>query len=219
MKCNICQGTEFRPGFGGRLTFGIAPTCTTCGSSERHRAVFDLFSDLRSIAKSWRVLQFAPDRSVDKTWFAAYDFSIYGGHNSYDMMNTGLGDGDFDLILSNHVLEHVADDTAAIAEMLRVVGPRGRVVFTVPAPLYRLKTSDWGFADPAKNEHHRDYGADFAGEIARRFPDLHVLLVIGRDPVTGLADHVFLLSRDGQTIDEMVPFWQRRAIPMVYLHP
>jgi len=216
--CNICQGTEFKPGFQGRLTFGIPPTCAGCGSSERHRIVYDLFSAIKPIIRPWRVLQFAPDCSVEKGWFTTYVGSVYGGQNSLNMMETGLDVSAYDLILSNHVLEHVADDMGAIREMLRVVGPKGLVVLTVPTPTFRWETLDWGFADEKKNLHYRDYGADFANNVVNAAPGLRALVAVGRDPVTGLADHVNFLSYNIDLFRQMAHAWQRNAIPLVNLH-
>jgi len=216
--CNICQSTEFEPGFQGRTTFGIAPTCARCGSSERHRIVFDLFSVITPIVSSWRVLQFAPDCSVKKEWFTKYVGSIYGGENSLNMMDTGLESGSYDLVLSNHVLEHVADDTGALREMLRIAGPKGVVTLTVPTPLFRWSTVDWHFADETKNYHYRDYGADFANKVVNDMRGLRVLLAIGRDPVTGITDHVNFLSYNTELLAQMAHVWQRKAVPLVNLH-
>lgn len=37
--CNLCDGTRFVPGPGGRMAGGRAPQCEKCGSLERHRAL------------------------------------------------------------------------------------------------------------------------------------------------------------------------------------
>jgi fructose-1,6-bisphosphatase/inositol monophosphatase family enzyme/SAM-dependent methyltransferase len=46
----------------------------------------------------------------------------------------------FDLILSNEVIEHVADDRAALAEMARVLRPGGRAVIFCPNRWYPVET-------------------------------------------------------------------------------
>lgn len=46
----------------------------------------------------------------------------------------------FDLILSHEVLEHVADDRRALAEMSRVLRPGGRIVLFVPNRGYPFET-------------------------------------------------------------------------------
>jgi SAM-dependent methyltransferase len=48
--------------------------------------------------------------------------------------------GSFDLVLSHEVLEHVNDDRAAAAEMVRVLTPGGRAVIFVPNRLYPFET-------------------------------------------------------------------------------
>ncbi|RMD60066.1 SAM-dependent methyltransferase, partial [Candidatus Parcubacteria bacterium] len=49
-------------------------------------------------------------------------------------------DGVFDLVLSHEVLEHVADDRATAAEMVRVLRPGGRAVIFVPNRRYPFET-------------------------------------------------------------------------------
>ncbi|MCC6168313.1 MAG: class I SAM-dependent methyltransferase [Caldilineaceae bacterium] len=49
-------------------------------------------------------------------------------------------DATFDLILNHEVLEHVADDRAAVAEMVRVLKPGGRAVIFAPNRLYPFET-------------------------------------------------------------------------------
>lgn len=53
-----------------------------------------------------------------------------------------FADGTVDLLLATDVLEHLADDRAALVEMERVLVPGGRVLITVPA-----FPSLWGLQD------------------------------------------------------------------------
>ena len=46
----------------------------------------------------------------------------------------------FDVVFSHEVLEHVADDRACVAEMVRVTRPGGRIVIFVPNRLYLFET-------------------------------------------------------------------------------
>jgi SAM-dependent methyltransferase len=49
-------------------------------------------------------------------------------------------DNAFDVILSNEVIEHVQDDGAAIAEMVRVARPGGRILIFCPNRWYPVET-------------------------------------------------------------------------------
>jgi len=54
--------------------------------------------------------------------------------------NLPFHDGTFDLILSHEVLEHVQDDKAAVAEMVRALKPGGRIVVFCPNRGYPFET-------------------------------------------------------------------------------
>ena len=54
--------------------------------------------------------------------------------------NLPFNDGEFDLILSHEVLEHVQDDKAAVAEMVRALKPGGRIVIFCPNRGYPFET-------------------------------------------------------------------------------
>jgi SAM-dependent methyltransferase len=215
--CNICGGTEFLPGFNGRMTDGRGPLCAKCRSVERHRAIRIIYEPLRPILKDWRALQFAPDLSVEKAWFKEYVSSSYGGHNSMNIMETGLDDDCFDLAIANHVLEHVSDDIRAVAELLRVVGRLGVVHLNVPSPIFRWETLDWGFADPERNLHFRDYGADFPQRVVHALHGLSCASVAAYDPVTGVADLTYFFSRSPGTLAAMGRLWARHRLAVTRL--
>lgn len=194
--CPICGSEEFEPGFQGRVhPNGALPQCVSCKSAERHRIIRFLYSKISSYFADWRALQFAPEGAIERSWFKSFEYSIFDGHNSLDMTAIDLPDGHCDLVISNHVLEHVPDDAKAIAECLRIVGPEGLVHVNAPSPQYRYSTVDWGFADPKINEHYRDYGADMGVHLLAKTPDCHACCVVGVDPVTFVADQIYFFSR------------------------
>ncbi len=76
-----------------------------------------------------------------------YDFerTLEAHENSNNILNAA-GEGlpfpaaSFDLILSHEVIEHVQDDAVAVAEMVRVLKPGGRVVIFCPNRGYPFET-------------------------------------------------------------------------------
>lgn len=50
-----------------------------------------------------------------------------------------FGDGTFDAVVSNEVIEHVDDDVASAAELVRVLAPGGRIVLFCPNRWYPVE--------------------------------------------------------------------------------
>jgi SAM-dependent methyltransferase len=82
-------------------------------------------------------------------------------------------DSSFDVVIANHVLEHVADDQQAVREIFRVLTPGGRAVLQTPfSPVLTRTIQDEGVDTPSarlalygQEDHVRLYGAD----IVERF--------------------------------------------------
>lgn len=196
-RCNICGHAQFGPGPGGRLSYDgkTPPRCTGCQSLERHRAFRAVFDALRSPEfATLSVLQFSRDRSNDPRWFARHEVSVYAGENSLDLQRINRPDASYDVVVCNHVLEHVADDRAALRELARVVRPGGFVFLSTPDPLRRETTADWGYADESKHGHYRIYGRDIERTLRAELAGLGVLAVTGVDPATGGTEALFLIT-------------------------
>jgi len=81
----------------------------------------------------------------------------------------------FDLIICNHVLEHIRDDARAMSETYRVARSGGRVLITVPCRPRRKRT----FVSPrdktyrqrqkayGQGDHVRVYGMDIVDKLER----------------------------------------------------
>jgi SAM-dependent methyltransferase len=77
-----------------------------------------------------------------------------------DARRLPFADGSFDVVITSEVLEHIQDDVAAIAEMVRVLKPGGRFAATVPAYLPEIvnwKLSDEYHAPKSPGGHVRIY--------------------------------------------------------------
>lgn len=192
--CTICGGTRFEPGPNQRTSStGRAPRCSRCRSLERHRQLRQLYAQLpRDYLASLEVLQLSPDIGVDPAWFRSYAVSTYGGENSLDLQAIARPDAAYDLVICNHVLEHVADDRQGLRELLRVTRPEGFVQITVPSPYTRSTTIDWGYADAHAHGHYRGYGRDVLQRFGAARPDAAVLQIEVFDPVTAAGSYVYL---------------------------
>ena len=194
--CPICGSQEFEAGPKGRMApNGRLPRCSTCRSLERHRIFRIMFERLGPENFSeWSAIQFSPDPTVDPAWFGAYEISVFDA-GGVDIQAIDRPDGAYDLVVCSHVLEHVADDRAALHELLRITAPDGLLYLAFPDPFREEKTRDWGFPKPEKHGHWRVYGGDVVERFARYIPDQPVIAYRGEDPVTGEREGAFLLPK------------------------
>ena len=89
-----------------------------------------------------------------------------------DITTIGMIDNTFDVVVCNHVLEHISNDKQAISELFRVLKPGGWAILQVP--IVREKTfEDSEVTTPAKRlevfgheDHFRAYGRDYEDRLA-----------------------------------------------------
>jgi hypothetical protein len=176
---------------------GRLPRCASCQSLERHRTLRAAYLKLRGrLALDRRsCLQISDDRCVEPSWFSAHAVSIYGSTHSLDIQALPMASGSFGCVICNHVLEHVPDDRRAMAELLRVTAEDGFLQIGVPDPARWTVTRDWGEPDWNDHGHFRIYGIDIVEKLTAILGDAAMLRVRETDPITGLSDLFFFLTR------------------------
>ncbi len=119
--------------------------------------------------------QDADELATVAEWFAAMreEGSVPDGAEADVKQGDALAlpypDGEFDRVVAAEVLEHLPDDDAAIAELVRVLRPGGTIAVTVPRWL--PETICWALSDEyheVEGGHVRIYrGHDLAGKLER----------------------------------------------------
>ena len=90
-----------------------------------------------------------------------------------DVFNIPYKDDYFDLILCNHVLEHVPKDIEAMMERFRVLKKGGKAILQVPISKTLTETlEDFSVVDPSERgkvfgqcDHVRIYGQDYTKRL------------------------------------------------------
>lgn len=104
--------------------------CGRCGSLERHRLVWTWLERFeREHLRTARLLHIAPEpclRRVLKPLVREYVAP------RWDLRRTPAASRSFDVILHNHVMEHIFEDVQAFREQCRILRPGGVLFFTVP---------------------------------------------------------------------------------------
>ncbi len=86
-----------------------------------------------------------------------------------DILDLPFDDNSFDVVLCNHVLEHIEDDKKAMQELYRVLKPNGMGIFQIPQDLSLEETyEDFSITSPEERtkhfgqyDHVRIYGKDY----------------------------------------------------------
>jgi SAM-dependent methyltransferase len=198
VPCNICGGTQFKAGPGGRLSATQKfPACLGCGALERHRVCRDIFDKIRSpIFKKYSCLSFGRDRSIAGGWFKSMTIAEADSANALDVEHLSLPDESVDVVVCNHVLGAVRDCDKAFKELVRVTSRQGFVFVSFGNPQFRQKTEDWGYADPNRHGLYRTFGSDIEGKLRMIVPGVGIARLVGQDPVTGAEDRAYVFTRN-----------------------
>ncbi len=150
-------------------------------SLERHRLLWlYLKNETDFFTTAHKVLHFAPEQAFHKRFkslsnldYVTTDLNSPLADVKADICNLPFDNDTFDVILCNHVLEHIPDDTKAMNELYRVMKPGGYGIFQIPQDLNRDKTfEDNTIADKAERtrifgqyDHVRIYGRDYFNKL------------------------------------------------------
>lgn len=154
--------------------------CTHCSSRFRHRALLYLYQDLLAAHPFRKVLHFAPEpifyslfKNKTESYLTTDYFLKDVDFPNEDIQKLSFQDESFDLILCNHVIEHVPNDDAAFSELSRITSKGGRCVITVPGDYTREKTVV--YKNLTHNGHFRDYGQDVAEKLKKYFGQVEII--------------------------------------------
>ncbi|MCG2460481.1 methyltransferase domain-containing protein [Flavobacteriaceae bacterium F89] len=150
-------------------------------SLERHRLLWlFLKNETNFFTSSHKVLHFAPEqafytrfRKLGNLEYVTTDLNSPLADVKADICNLPFADGSFDIILCNHVLEHIPDDISAMKELYRVLRPGGWGIFQIPQDLKRAVTfEDDSITDRKERaeifgqyDHVRIYGRDYFDKL------------------------------------------------------
>jgi len=164
--------------------------CPHCDSRSRHRGLFFLYKEiLHQYRKEISVLHFAPEqvfypifKNEPDIQYNTTDYFLEDvDFKNEDIQKLSLPSGKFDLILCNHVIEHIPSDEAAMAEMSRILKENGRAIITIPGNFRREQTV---YFDHLKfNGHYRDYGLDVINKLMKYFKKVEAVDLSKYNPI------------------------------------
>lgn len=150
-------------------------------SLERHRLLWLYLKDKTNFFnKKNKVLHFAPEQAFYKKFkklshidYTTTDLNSPIASVKADICDLPFADNSYDVILCNHVLEHIPNDTKAMQELYRVMRPGGWGIFQVPQEIKRETTfEDDTITDKAERtkifgqyDHVRIYGMDYFDKL------------------------------------------------------
>ncbi|GAB4507283.1 MAG: class I SAM-dependent methyltransferase [Allomuricauda sp.] len=150
-------------------------------SLERHRLLWlYLKNETDFFTRPIKLLHFAPEQAfyqrfkkLDHITYTTTDLNSPLADVKADICHLPFDEDTFDVILCNHVLEHIPDDTKAMQELFRVMKPGGWGIFQIPQDLKREQTFEDNTITDRKErarifgqyDHVRIYGRDYFDKL------------------------------------------------------
>ncbi|MEZ4944365.1 MAG: class I SAM-dependent methyltransferase [Cyclobacteriaceae bacterium] len=182
--------------------------CPNCNSRSRHRGLVFVYSDiLKSTDQITGILHFAPEpifynifKGKPTLEYQTADLFLEDVDLKEDIQNLTISDCKYDLVLSNHVIEHVPDDEKALSEMSRILRSGGKAIITIPGDFRRDKTIY--FNHLRYNGHYRDYGLDVLTKLKKHYKSVEMIdmhkfnrAIDGQNHGIRKADMVFVCAK------------------------
>ena len=180
VECTVCEKKfrKFLP-YGTHQRDNVL--CPYCLSLERHR-LFWLYlkKETDFFTAQYSVLHIAPEQCFYKRFrnmrnlkYVTADLESPLADVKMDMHKMPFKNEEFDIVFSNHVLEHVEDYMQCMKEVHRVLKPGGFAIMQVPIDYTRETTyEDASITSPEDREKHfwqkdhlRLFGLDYPGHL------------------------------------------------------
>jgi SAM-dependent methyltransferase len=184
VTCPICEKSfsKFLPY--GRINPRPNALCPNCQSLERHRLIWLYLKEKTDFFnRDQHILHIAPEACFIKRFevrhgdrYITADIESPLAKVKMDIHKIPFPENTFDVVLCNHVLEHVNDDLQAMREIRRVLRPGGFAILQVPffSPVSEKTVEDPSITDPKERErlfgqddHVRKYGTDYSTRLER----------------------------------------------------
>jgi len=181
--CSICGNQHYRPYGQPSGLFNSAKVCTACHSHNRHRQVHAELIKSQILKAGGTCLHLAPEPCLRPLLEQAYGSgyrAMDADPSRYNCLQLVLPEGfnqlenmSFDLIIHNHVLEHIPGSYPQhLKEFWRILRPGGHMVFTIPdisISLGKFKTTEGGeflandqlrLQHHGQEDHYKTFGRD-----------------------------------------------------------
>lgn len=172
---------KFLPyGYGKQRENALSPGTL---SLERHRQMWlYLQNETDFFTKNYKVLHIAPEQEFLRKFkkqknldYTSADLFSPIVDVKADILDLPFDDNSFDILICNHVLEHIIDDNKAMSELYRVMRPNGWGIVQVPMKNSLEKTyEDFSITDPKERQQHfgqydhvRWYGMDYFDRLKK----------------------------------------------------
>lgn len=173
--CPVCD--HFAPEF---ESFGVVKRpdskCPNCKTLERYRLLYlYLFQETDFFEGQYSVLDIGPLEGFSQVCrghpnlkYISIDLISPKAMVKMDARRLGIANESMNCVICYHILEHIPDDHVVLAELFRVLKPKGKIFLQVPINIDSPKT----FYDPltapedrekvyGQKDHVRIYGNDF----------------------------------------------------------
>lgn len=151
--------------------------CPWCGSTDRERHLLAYLNRVCSVQfRQKKILHFAPEQSLRRhilgeaplEYIQADLFPSEPDITEIDITAIPFGDGHFDVVIANHVLEHVDRDAKALQEISRVLKFGGHAILQTPfaallpttLEIAQVRSPEARQQLYGQEDHVRLYGAD-----------------------------------------------------------
>ena len=182
VECPVCESTfrKFLPygnqGIDNRL-------CPKCLSLERHRLIWLFLKQKTNFFNAeLKVLHIAPEqpflkpfKKLKKLDYTTADLESPIADVKMDIREMPFEDNSYDVLMCNHVLEHIDNEQKATSEIYRVLKKGGWAILQVPLDASLEETyEDLSITDPKEREklfgqydHVRLYGRDYPQRLEK----------------------------------------------------
>ncbi|MCH2215820.1 MAG: methyltransferase domain-containing protein [Flavobacteriales bacterium] len=184
VECSVCKNSfsKFLP-YGSKVALRENVLCPHCLSLERHRLLWLYLNQKTNFfTDSLDVMHIAPEQCFHGRFKRLKNINYYTGdlvsplaEYHFDLHDIPFEENKFDVVICNHVMEHVDDDLQCMRELFRILKPGGWAIMQVPIDYSRKETyEDSSIVSPEDRETHfwqkdhvRLYGRDYGKRLAK----------------------------------------------------